>query len=189
MSGKLIIISAPSGSGKTTIIQHLLEQDFGLEFSVSATSRSIRKGEKEGVAYYFLSTEEFKSKIKNNEFLEFEEVYKDTFYGTLKSEIERIRETGKNVIFDVDIVGGLNIKKFYGDKALAIFVLPPSVEELRKRLEARSDGTINVDERVKKAKLELKSKNLFDKIVTNDNLDKAKNEVVRIVGEFISKKS
>jgi guanylate kinase len=185
MTGKLIIISAPSGSGKTTIIKHLLENGFSLEFSVSATSRGIRKGEKEGVAYYFLSVEEFKNKIINNEFLEYEEVYKDTFYGTLKSEVERIRQNGNNVIFDVDIVGGLNIKKCYADDALAIFIQPPSIDELRKRLEARSDGTINVDERVEKAIIELKSKDLFDKIVINDDLEKAKNEVSKLVSDFL----
>lgn len=188
MSGKLIIISAPSGSGKTTIIQHLLALDFNLQFSVSATSRPIRKGEEDGIAYYFLSVEDFKKKIAANEFLEFEEVYKNTFYGTLKAEIERITNSGKNVIFDVDIVGGLNIKNFYGEKALAIFIQPPSVEELRKRLEARQDGTINVDERVEKAKTELNYKNKFDKIVVNDNLENAKAEAAQVVSDFLNKK-
>ncbi|HBS88005.1 MAG: guanylate kinase [Bacteroidetes bacterium GWF2_38_335] len=187
MAGKLIIISAPSGSGKTTIIKHLLSLDFKLEFSVSATSRPIRKGEEHGKAYYFLSAEEFKSKVKNNEFLEFEEVYKDTFYGTLKSEVERIRNKGNNVIFDVDIVGGLNIKKFYGKDALAIFIKPPSVEELRKRLDARQDGTINVDERVEKARLEMLSIDEFDCIVVNDELDRAKSDAAAKVSDFLSK--
>ncbi|HPF51197.1 MAG TPA: guanylate kinase, partial [Draconibacterium sp.] len=141
MKGKLIIFSAPSGAGKTTIVKYLLQKGLDLEFSISATSREPRANEINGKDYYFLSTEEFVQKVQNDEFLEWEEVYKGIRYGTLKSEVERIRNNGKNVIFDVDVVGGLNIKKYYGDEALAIFVQPPSVEELRKRLTSRSTET------------------------------------------------
>ena len=132
--GKLIIFSAPSGSGKSTIIQSLLDKDLNLSFSISATSRAPRGSEQNGVEYYFISPEEFKSRIANDEFLEYEEVYAGKFYGTLKSEVERILNSGKNVIFDVDVVGGLNIKKYYGDQALALFIQPPSIKELEKRL-------------------------------------------------------
>ena len=138
MKGKLIIFSAPSGSGKTTIVKHLLRKIPGLNFSVSATSREPRAGESDGKDYYFLSEAAFRNKIRNNEFLEWEEVYPGIFYGTMKSEVERIRNEGKHVVFDVDVVGGLNIKKYYGDEALAVFIRPPSVEELRKRLQTRS---------------------------------------------------
>ena len=131
MQGKLIIFSAPSGSGKSTIINYLLQQNLNLAFSISATSRAPRGNERNGVEYYFMSPEEFKTKISNNEFLEYEEVYADKFYGTLKCEVERLVAKGKNVVFDVDVVGGINIKKFYGDRALSIFIQPPSVEVLR----------------------------------------------------------
>ena len=137
MQGKLIIFSAPSGSGKSTIINYLLQQNLNLAFSISATSRAPRGNERNGVEYYFMSPEEFKTKISNNEFLEYEEVYADKFYGTLKCEVERLVAEGKNVVFDVDVVGGINIKKFYGDRALSIFIQPPSVEVLRQRLTDR----------------------------------------------------
>ena len=135
--GKLIIISAPSGSGKSTIINYLLKKELNLEFSISATSRSPRGEEKDGVEYYFLTPEDFRDKIANEEFLEFEEVYEDKYYGTLKKEVDRLRSMGKNVIFDVDVVGGINIKNYYKDQAISIFIKPPGIEILRKRLESR----------------------------------------------------
>jgi guanylate kinase len=186
MLGKLIIFSAPSGAGKTTIVRHLLDQDLNLEFSISATSRGKRHTETDGKDYYFLSPEEFRSNIDNNEFLEWEEVYQGTFYGTLKSEVERIRENGMNVIFDVDVVGGCNIKKYYGDQALAIFVQPPSVEELRNRLISRSTDTPEViEKRVQKAEYELTFANQFDLIIVNDQLGKAFEEAEKCIREFI----
>jgi guanylate kinase len=188
MYGKLIIFSAPSGAGKTTIVRHLLEQNLNLEFSISATSRGMRHTETNGKDYYFLTEEEFKSKIDNNEFLEWEEVYSGTFYGTLKSEVERIRKNGKNVIFDVDVVGGCNIKKYYGDEALAVFVQPPSVEELRNRLISRStDSSEVIEKRVAKAEYELTFANQFDRIIVNEVLEKAFDEAEKCVREFIGK--
>ena len=144
MQGKLIIFSAPSGSGKTTIVKHLLSKTYHLGFSVSATSRAIRGNEVHGKDYYFLTPDEFRSKIDNNEFLEWEEVYSGSYYGTLKSEVERLRNAGTNVVFDVDVVGGCNIKKYYGNEALSVFIQPPSIEELEKRLKARSTETDEV---------------------------------------------
>lgn len=186
MQGKLIIFSAPSGAGKTTIVHHLLKQNLNLEFSVSATSRGKRHTETEGKDYYFLTSEEFKKKIENGDFLEWEEVYPGTFYGTLKSEVERIRKNGKHVIFDVDVVGGSNIKKFYGDEALAIFVQPPSVEELRNRLIARSTDAIEViEKRVAKAEYELTFAGKFDVIIINDELATACKKAEERVKEFI----
>ena len=188
MKGKLIIFSAPSGAGKTTIVRHLLEKDLNLEFSVSATSRSPRYNESHGKDYYFLSEKEFKQKIENNEFLEWEEVYNGIYYGSLKSEVERIRNLGKNVIFDVDVVGGLNIKKFYGDEALAVFVQPPSVEELRKRLISRSTETEEkIQMRIAKAEHELSFANQFDVLITNNDLQQACREAEIIIREFIGK--
>jgi guanylate kinase len=186
MQGKLIIFSAPSGAGKTTIVRHLLEKDLNLEFSISATSRAIRHTETNGKDYYFLSVEEFKNKIANHEFLEWEEVYNGNFYGTLKSEVERIRSIGKNVIFDLDVVGGSNIKKFYGNEALAVFVQPPSVEELRKRLIARStDSPEVIDKRIAKAEYELTFASQFDCIIVNEDLEKAFDEAEKCIREFI----
>jgi guanylate kinase len=188
MTGKLIIFSAPSGAGKTTIVKHLLGQNLNLEFSISATSRGMRHTETNGKDYYFLSPEEFRARINNNEFLEWEEVYSGTFYGTLKSEVERIRSAGKNVIFDVDVVGGCNIKKFYGDEALAVFVQPPSVEELRNRLVARStDAPEVIEKRVAKAEYELTFANQFDCIIVNDNLEKAFVMAEQYLNEFLHK--
>lgn len=187
MYGKLIIFSAPSGAGKTTIVRHLLEQNLNLEFSISATSRGMRHTEINGKDYYFLSPEEFKSKIDNNEFLEWEEVYSGTFYGTLKSEVERIRKNGNNVIFDVDVVGGCNIKKYYGDEALAVFVQPPSVEELRNRLISRStDSSEVIEKRVAKAEYELTFASQFDRIIVNEDLLKAFDEAEKCIREFIA---
>lgn len=188
MKGKLIIFSAPSGAGKTTIVKHLLKQDFDLEFSISATSREPRHTETHGKDYYFLSGEEFMTKVENDEFLEWEEVYKGTSYGTLKNEVERIREQGKNVIFDVDVVGGLNIKKYYGAEALAVFVQPPSVEELRNRLVRRStDSRKKIAMRVAKAEHELSFARQFDVVIINDKLEDAFVEAERIIAEFLEK--
>lgn len=185
MSGKLIILSAPSGAGKSTIIQYLLKQDLRLVFSISATSRSRRTGETDKKDYFFLSVDEFKKKIENNKFLEWEEVYHNTYYGTLRNEVDRITKKGNNVIFDVDIEGGLNIKKVYGKDAIAIFIMPPSVEELRKRLIARSDGTENIEERVKKAEMELTHKDSFDIVLVNDKLEDAFKQATEIVSNFL----
>ena len=156
MNGKLIIFSAPSGSGKSTIINYLLKQNLNLAFSISATSRPPRGEEKHGVEYFFLSPDEFRQRISNNEFLEYEEVYKDRYYGTLKAQVEKQLEAGQNVVFDVDVVGGCNIKKFYGDRALSLFIQPPCVEELRRRLIGRgTDAPEVIEHRVAKAEYEL----------------------------------
>ena len=178
MAGKLIIFSAPSGSGKSTIINYLLKQDLHLRFSISATSRAPRGTEKNGVEYYFLTPEEFRSRIANGDFLEYEEVYTDKYYGTLKSEVERILNEGDNVIFDVDVVGGCNIKKFYGERALSVFIQPPSVEELRRRLNGRGTDTPEVIEsRIAKAEFELSFADKFDVVIVNDNLAHYRGEV------------
>lgn len=185
--GKLIVFSAPSGSGKTTIVQHLLAQpELKLEFSISATSREPRPEEVEGKDYYFLSLKEFKQKIKNEEFLEWEEVYRDNFYGTLKSEIEKIWASGKNVIFDIDVVGGLDIKHIYPEQTLAVFVKPPSIEELKIRLKKRkteSDEKINM--RIAKASIELATAPQFDFIIENNNLLTALKEAYELVANFV----
>lgn len=187
MHGKLIIFSAPSGAGKTTIVRHLLDRDLNLEFSISATSRAMRHTETNGKDYYFLTPEEFRNKIDNNEFLEWEEVYQGTYYGTLKSEVERIRTAGKNVIFDVDVVGGCNIKKYYGSEALAVFVQPPSVEELRNRLVSRSTDALEViEKRVAKAEYELTFASQFDRIIVNEDLAKAFEEAETCIREFVA---
>jgi guanylate kinase len=189
MKGKLIIFSAPSGAGKTTIVKHLLQQNLDLEFSVSATSRKPRPGEADGKDYFFLTTEQFKKKIYNDEFLEWEEVYQDIFYGTLKSEVERIRNSQKNVIFDVDVVGGMNIKKYYKEDALAVFVMPPSADEIKKRLESRAtDNEQSIRMRVEKALAELNYANQFDVIVVNNDLSVALDEAEKIVSNFITGK-
>jgi guanylate kinase len=186
MKGKLIIFSAPSGSGKTTIVRKLLEKNLNLEFSISACSRPKRTYEVNGKDYYFYSIDEFKRKIDSGEFAEWEEVYHDHFYGTLKSEIERIRNQGKNVIFDVDVKGGVNLKHAYKDEALALFVMPPSVEELERRLTNRSsDEPDKIKLRIEKAEAELKYANQFDKIIYNDNLEKAVEEAEQAVKRFI----
>lgn len=186
--GKLIVFSAPSGSGKTTIVKHLLGiETLGLEFSISATSRGQRGSEVDGKDYYFLSAKEFKSKIKNEEFLEWEEVYRDNFYGTLKTEVERIWANGKTVIFDIDVSGGLRIKRKFPEETLAIFVKPPSVDELKIRLKKRkteSEDKINM--RVSKASAELATAPLFDTIILNDDLQKALSEAEKKVSDFIN---
>lgn len=188
MAGKLIIFSAPSGSGKSTIINHLLRQNLNLHFSISATSRAPRGTEQDGVEYYFLSPEEFRRRIAADEFLEYEEVYENKYYGTLKSEVERILEEGKNVIFDVDVVGGCNIKKYYGDRALSVFIQPPGIEELRKRLEGRgTDAPEVIESRIAKAEYELGFACRFDVIIVNDDLEKAQAEALKVIQDFICK--
>lgn len=189
MPGKLIIFSAPSGSGKSTIINYLMEQDLNLAFSISATSRLPRGVEKHGVEYFFLTPDEFRERISKEDFLEYEEVYENRFYGTLKSHIQELQDAGKNVIFDVDVVGGLNIKNYYGERALAIFIQPPSVEELRKRLVGRgTDDEQTIAKRVAKAEYELAFAEKFDVVVVNDDLDTAKAETLAVVKKFISQK-
>ncbi len=186
MKGKLIIFSAPSGAGKTTIVHHLLNKIPKLEFSVSACSRLVRKDETHGVDYYFISVDDFKNKIKNEEFVEWEEVYKDNFYGTLKTEIERIWKKGHHIIFDMDVVGGLNLKKQYGDQALAIFVMPPSIQHLEERLKMReTETTETIARRIGKAEVELQTADQFDKIILNDSLEHAFAEAEKIVSEFL----
>ena len=188
MAGKLIIFSAPSGSGKSTIINYLLQQSLRLRFSISATSRAPRGTEKNGVEYYFLTPEEFKARIAKGDFLEYEEVYTDKFYGTLKSEVERILNEGDNVIFDVDVVGGCNIKRFYGDRALSVFIQPPSIEELRKRLVGRGTDTPEVIEsRIAKAEYELGFADKFDTVVINDDLETAKAKALQVIQAFLAK--
>ncbi len=188
MEGKLIIFSAPSGAGKTTIVKNLLKQNKKLEFSISACSRKKREGEVEGKDYYFLSIEEFQSKIKNKEFLEFEELYTNNFYGTLKSEITRIWNTGKHVLFDVDVKGGLNIKKEFGNKALLIFVMPPTLEELERRLRSRlTESEESIKERITKAAKEIEYSDKFDIILINDKLEVALTEAIKIVNDFLDK--
>lgn len=187
MEGKLVIISAPSGAGKTTIVKHLLQNDDRLEFSISATTRKPREFEKDGLDYYFLPVSEFKNKIRNNSFVEWEEVYKNHFYGTLKSEIDRIWSSGKSVIFDVDVKGGINLKRIFSDKAVSIFIMPPSIAELEKRLLGRSsESHEKIRMRVDKARQEILLAGSFDHIVVNDVLEKAKDEVLLIVNKFLS---
>ena len=188
--GKLIVFSAHSGSGKTTIVRHLLKQEeLNLEFSVSATSRDQLGDEVEGKDYYFLSAKEFKSKIKKDEFLEWEEVYRDNFYGTLKTEVERIWKKGKHVIFDIDVSGGLRIKRQYPEETLAVFVKPPSIDELKIRLKKRkTENEDKINMRVAKASAELATSPLFDVVIVNKNLDKALEEAHTLVGNFIKGK-
>jgi guanylate kinase len=184
--GKLLIFSAPSGAGKSTIVNYLLEQDLNLHFSISATSRLPRGLEQNGIEYYFLTPDQFREKISNDEFLEYEEVYKDRYYGTLKSEVQRILNNGGNVIFDVDVVGGCNIKKYYGDEALSVFVEPPSIEELRCRLVNRGTDTPEViNDRIAKAEHELTFAPRFDVVIHNENLETAKQEALTIVSKFL----
>lgn len=183
---KLIIFSAPSGSGKSTIINYLLTQHLNLAFSISATSRPPRGAERDGVEYFFLTPEEFRHRIENGEFLEYEEVYEDRFYGTLKSQVEKQLQDGQNVIFDVDVVGGCNIKQFYGDRALSVFIQPPSIEELRKRLTGRgTDSPEVIESRVAKAAYELTFAPRFDKVIINDDLEKAKAEALEVITQFL----
>jgi guanylate kinase len=186
-SGKLIIFSAPSGAGKTTIVQHLLRTfPEALEFSVSACSRPMRKDESEGVDYYFLSVEEFKHRISMDEFVEWEEVYTDNFYGTLKVEIERIWRKGKCVIFDVDVNGGLNLKNIFREKALAIFVMPPSISSLEERLRKRETETPeSIARRMGKAEEELNKSKAFDKVILNNKLEEAFVQAEQVTRDFL----
>ncbi|MGQ7869151.1 guanylate kinase [Sunxiuqinia sp. sy24] len=184
--GKLIIFSAPSGAGKTTVVKHLLSQNLGLEFSISATSRPPRHTETHGKDYYFLSQDEFQQKVANGDFLEWEEVYPGTSYGSLKEEVERIRNKGKHVVFDVDVVGGINIKKYYGDEALAVFIQPPSIEELRNRLVGRStDAPEVIEKRVEKAAYELTFAPNFDVILVSEELEVTLANAEKLVTDFI----
>lgn len=189
--GKLIVFSAPSGSGKTTIVRHLLKQEeLNLEFSISATSREKRGEEVNAKDYYFLSAKEFKTKIKNEEFLEWEEVYRDNFYGTLKAEVERIWAMGKHVIFDIDVSGGLRIKRKFPKQTLAVFVKPPSIDELKIRLKKRkTESADKINMRIAKASAELATAPLFDVVIENDNLDKALKEAYVLVNDFTKENS
>ena len=186
--GRLIIFSAPSGSGKSTIVQWLMKEhpELNLYFSISCTSRPPRGTEQNGVEYFFLTPEEFKAKIENDEFLEYEEVYTDRFYGTLKAQVESQLNAGQNVVFDVDVKGGVNIKKFYQEQALSVFIQPPSIEELRKRLVNRATDTPEaIETRLSKAAYELTFADQFDKIVVNDDLATAQRETLAIIEAFI----
>lgn len=186
MSGKLIIFSAPSGAGKSTLVHHLLGCNFNMEFSVSATSRLPRGSEKHGFDYYFLTTDEFNERVDNQEFLEYEEVYSGCFYGTFRSEVERITSKGKNIVFDVDVVGGLNIKKEFGDRALAMFIAPPDIEALHERLVNRgTDSPEMIKKRIAKAEFEMSFASQFDKVIVNDDLEKAKNEAEQTIRDFL----
>ena len=188
MKGKLIIFSAPSGTGKSTIINWLMQEhsELKMAFSISCTSRAPRGTERNGVEYFFLPPDEFRSRIEAGEFLEYEEVYTDRYYGTLKSQVERQCDAGQNVVFDVDVKGGCNIKQHYGDKALSIFIMPPSVDELRRRLESRAtDAPEVIDQRIARAEFEIGFADKFDKVVVNDDLDKAKKEVLGIIKQFL----
>ena len=189
MKGNCLIFSAPSGSGKSTIVQWLTKEhpELNLVFSISATSRPPRGTEQHGVEYFFLTPEEFKAKIDANEFLEYEEVYTDRYYGTPKSQAEEQLESGKNVIFDIDIKGGINVKKFFGDRALSLFIQPPSVEELRKRLVGRAtDSAEQIEERLAKAEYEMSFAPQFDQIIVNDDLDTAKADTLKTIRNFLN---
>lgn len=188
--GKLIVFSAPSGSGKSTIVNYLMQHhsELHLAFSISCTSRAPRGTERNGVEYFFLSPDEFKEKIAAGEFLEYEEVYKNRYYGTLKAQVERQSEAGQNVVFDVDVKGGVNIKKHYGSRALSIFIQAPSIEALRARLEGRgTDSQEAIEARLAKASYELTFASQFDHIVVNDDLSKAQEEAYRLISSFLSK--
>ncbi len=186
--GKMLIVSAPSGSGKSTIVQWLMREhpELRLYFSISCTSRAPRGTEQNGVEYFFLTPEEFKAKIQADEFLEYEEVYKNRFYGTLKQQVEHQRMEGQNVVFDVDVKGGVNIKKYYGDEALSLFIQPPSVEELRRRLEGRGTDTPEaIEQRLAKAEYELTFAPQFDRVIVNDDLEMAEQETLAVVADFL----
>ena len=184
---KVIIFSAPSGSGKTTLVKHCLQHFPELEFSISCTTRNPRGTEKDGVDYHFISPEKFRQKIWEEAFVEFEEVYEDKYYGTLKSEVERIWNDGKTVIFDVDVKGGIALKKYFGEQALSIFIMPPSIQELERRLIARAtDDADTIQTRVEKAEQEMTFQNEFDKILVNTYLETAKAEIEKLLSEFLN---
>lgn len=186
MAGKLIIFSAPSGCGKSTLINHLMTQGLNLYFSISATSRPPRGAEQHGVEYFFLTPEEFRARIERGEFLEYEEVYKDRFYGTLKAQVEKQLSEGQNVILDVDVKGGCNIKEVYGHRALSLFIQPPSIEELRRRLTGRGTETPeSIESRIARAEYELTFAPKFDRVIVNDDLETAKTEVVEAIRSFL----
>lgn len=188
MNGKLIIFSAPSGSGKTTIVKHLLDKGFNLEFSISACNRKPRGSEVHGKDYYFLESDEFKNKIAKKEFIEWEEVYNDRFYGTLRSELDRIWSKGNHVLFDVDVKGGVNIKKQFGEQALSVFIMPPSVEELEKRLQDRgTDSVDDIKKRIAKAEEEISYAKQFDHIILNDKLEFSTKEAEELLSAFLEK--
>jgi guanylate kinase len=190
--GRLLIFSAPSGSGKSTIVNWLMQEhpELQLYFSISCTSRPPRGTEQHGVEYFFLTPEEFRQRIDNDEFLEYEEVYADRFYGTLKAQVERQQEKGQNVVFDVDVKGGINIKRFYGERAMSLFIQPPSVAELRRRLEGRGTDTPEaIENRLAKAEYELTFAPQFDHIIVNDDLEQAKQETLRLVQAFLHQPS
>jgi guanylate kinase len=188
MTGKLIIFSAPSGSGKSTIINYLMQQGLGLAFSISATSRAPRGSEQHGVEYFFLTPDDFRKHIENGDFLEYEEVYKDRYYGTLSSQVDAQLERGENVVCDVDVLGGINIKHHYGERALSLFIQPPSIEELRRRLEGRAtDAPEVINDRIARAEFELSHASQFDAVVINDNLEKALEEALALVKRFLEK--
>ena len=186
----MVIFSAPSGSGKSTIINWLMQNhpELRLAFSISCTSRPPRGTEQHGVEYFFLSPEEFRQRIAQNEFLEYEEVYKDRFYGTLKEQVQRQLDAGQNVVFDVDVKGGCNIKRFYGDKALSIFIQPPSIEALRERLEGRAtDAPEVINDRIARAEYELSFAPQFDKVVVNGDLEEAKRQTLEAINAFLAR--
>jgi guanylate kinase len=189
MKGKLIIISAPSGTGKSTIISWLMKEhpELNLAFSISCTSRAPRGTEQHGVEYFFLTPEEFRQRIERDEFVEYEEVYEGRFYGTLKSQVEHQLEAGQNVVFDVDVNGGMRIKEYYGDRALSLFIQPPSIEELRRRLEGRgTDAPEVIDQRIARAEYEMSQAANFDCIVVNDRLEVAEQDALRLVETFVN---
>jgi guanylate kinase len=187
MKGKLIIFSAPSGAGKSTIVRHLMSQERGLFFSISATSRQPREGEKDGHEYHFISPEEFRDLIEKKAFIEWEEVYPGQYYGTLHSELDRIWEQGGHAVFDIDVMGGLNLKKEFGDRACAIFILPPSLQTLEERLRSRgSDDEASLHLRLDKASSEMQFAPQFDHIVVNDRLEDAQNEALNLVRDFLA---
>lgn len=184
---QVIIFSAPSGAGKSTIVRHLLEKFPTLEFSISATSRAPRGKEKDGREYYFFSVDQFETKIKNGDFVEYEEVYQGSYYGTLKSEVRRIWDKEHIIVFDIDVKGGVNLKRLYGKNALAVFIMPPSIDVLRERLVSRgTDSPENIEKRISKAAEELTYKDKFDKILINDNLESALKEAEKLVSDFIA---
>lgn len=186
--GRLLIFSAPSGSGKSTIVNWLMTEhpELNMHFSISCTTRAPRGTEKDGVEYFFISAEQFKEKIAQDAFVEYEEVYTDRYYGTLKSQVTEMTRQGQNVVFDIDVKGGCNVKKIYGDKALSLFIQPPSIEELRRRLEGRATDTPEViEQRLNKASYELTFADKFDKVIINDDLEKAKADTLKAIKDFL----